>query len=97
MTYRAFLPHPETNDVSVYRTKGLALRSVWSLGDRRMTRRFYGIGELTRMHVVSQVPLDVVPDKRPKRHANIVGWPPKPKQMDHAKKLAADARLQLRP
>ena len=97
MTYRAFLPHPKTNDVSVYRTKGLSLRSVWSLGDRRMTRGFYGTGELTRMQVVSHVPLEVIPDKRPKRHANIVGWPAKPEQMDYAKKIAADARLQLRP
>lgn len=62
-----------------------------------MTRKFYGIGELTRMHVVSQVPLDVVVDKRPKRHAKIVGWPPKPKLMVHAKKLAAVSTLELRP
>ena len=62
-----------------------------------MTCRFYGIGALTRTQVVSHKPLDVVADKRPKGHANIVGWPPKPKLMDYAKKVAADASLQLRP
>ena len=98
VSHRAFLPNPKTNNVSVYRTKGLALKSVWYLGDRRLRRKIYGIGEVTRTQVVDQPPLDVIPDKRPRRHANIVGWPPiKAHQMIHAKKLAANAKLQLRP
>ena len=99
VTHRAFLPHPDTNDVSVYRIKGLRLKRVWALGDRQMTRKFYGIGKLKRRDVALNKPLDVVPDKKPKRHANIVGWPPKTEKARHimyAKKLAAASTLLLR-
>ena len=92
------MPDPRTNEVSVYRITGLTPEKVWRLGNRRITRPFHGIGEITMRHIVKHK-LDVVPTKIPPRHANIVGWPPeseKARQKSLAQQLAAASTLQLR-
>lgn len=94
----AFMPAPRTNDVSLYRTRGLIPKQVWRLGDRRITHNFYGVAELTKQHIFKS-DLSVSPDRIPRRHVTIAGWPPKSdkaRQKLLAQQLATCAKLKLR-
>ncbi len=93
----AFLPD-KTGNVSVFRTRGLTPKGVWALGDRHMTRGCpLATGTITKTDVVPGK-LDVLPDDRPKRHANITGWPSlKAEQLLIAQCLADRAKFEPRP
>jgi hypothetical protein len=91
----AFLPN-RLGEVSVFRVHDLEAFDIWAIGTAVATSRsasLYARGDV-RAQAVRKLQLDVVADKLPSRHANIIGWPnDKPKQKILALELAAAATL----
>lgn len=95
----AFLP-PADLKLSVFRTGGMCEADIWTLGQKHVERPtgrdLHGRAELAAS-AVDGCGLDVDPDDRPRRHANLVGWPTdKAERKQIALELAAAARLILR-
>lgn len=93
---------PKDLKVSVFRTGGLKKSQTWELADREVIskqnpkRTLYGSAELTPL-TVNKVGLKLIPDDKPKRHANITGWPPeKDEQKMLAIELADKSSLKLK-
>jgi hypothetical protein len=101
VTERAFLPAPDKT-TSVFRVDGLSEAQIWQLADTHIVnipdgRPVYGTGTI-RAQVVEDVGLRLDPDDDPPRHAAIVGWSEdKHDWKSRAQRLAASARLRLRP
>lgn len=98
---RAFEPARADNQTSVFRTLDLADEMIWRLGDDHVAplrkKPVLARAEL-RAGNVAAVNLRIAPDDSPPRHASISGWPSaKHERMLIAEKLAADARLVVRP
>jgi len=98
----AFLP-PQNLKLSVFRIKDLSNVNIWKIGTDKVANRINPPKTLhARADFVADVAiskgLQIIPDKRPIRHANIVGWPEeKPKRKEIALELAANARLKINP
>jgi hypothetical protein len=98
----AFMPPPPPNkpETSVFQIRGLSERKIWNIGRKVGRVRSGGLkarGDIL-IEVVSQAGLSVYPDRWPRRHANIIGWPKhekKSEQMVIAAKLALAAKLKL--
>ena len=94
----AFLP--KDGEPSVFRVAELPDRVVWRIGylaiEKRYNKTVHGRGDLSA-HTINDVGLRVAPDDRPRRHANIVGWPSdKPEQKLLALELSKTAELVLK-
>lgn len=91
----AFLPN-RLGEVSVFREHGLESFDIWAIGTKVATSRsgsLYAGGDI-RAQAVRKLQLDVIADKLPSRHANIIGWPDdKATQKIIALELAAAATL----
>jgi hypothetical protein len=103
----AFIPAPDDLKTSVFRIHELGERQIRDIGEdvgrtQNPPRSPRARGEI-EVHAVINVGvnvgvgLDVIPDKPPPRHAEIIGWPrdDKPQQLEIAKLLAAVAQLVL--
>ena len=100
VTDRAFMPGPDRT-TSVFRVDGLSDDQIWRTADKHVAapsgRRVLGTGTILA-EAVTEVGLRVDPDDHPPRHAAIVDWPEdKSDQKLRALKLAAAARLSIRP
>jgi hypothetical protein len=105
--FRAFLPRPRDNELSIMRTEALAEPDVWALGDSVAVpsgRSVYARGDLVapdvRASFVDPWRLSVRADDDPPRHALIEGWPPVQQseiRKSLAQQLRANARLAVRP
>jgi hypothetical protein len=103
----AFIPDPDDLQTSVFRIHELGEGQIRDIGadvgrTQNPPRSPRARGEIEVRAVINVglnvgVGLDVIPDKPPARHAEIVGWPrdDKPRQLEIAKLLAAVARLVL--
>ncbi len=85
---RGFLPAPN-DQTSVFRIDGLRDDQVWELADKHVAapsgRTILARGDIS-VGAVLIAELSVIADDRPRRHANITGWPPpaeKPKTNGH--------------
>ena len=104
--WRAFLPRPADNDLSIARIEGLDEEAVWRLGDELAAkpsgRTVFGRADLNRQtvrgsQVLGQPDLDVQPDEPPERHAIIIGWPAdRDARKNFAQELADKARKEPR-
>ena len=98
----AFLP-PQNLKLSVFRIKDLSDENIWKIGTDKVANRINPPKTLhARADFMADVAiskgLQIIPDKRPIRHANIVGWPEeKPKRKEIALELAANAHLEINP
>lgn len=96
-TWRAFLPKKGSQELSVFRTKGLPEAAIWELAETYIKSNPKARTEVSPQDVVDSG-LDVDPDNVPPRHANIIGWPlGKDAQMSHAVELAKRGTLVLGP
>ncbi len=97
--YTAFMPRSDDLRVSVFRTSGLSEPCLWNIGEsvgQVSNRTLHGRGDVIAAEVRKQN-LDIDPDNRPPRQANIVGWPQeKHKRQEIAQILASSATLKLR-
>ena len=96
----AFLP-PLNLRLSVFRIDGLTLEEAWGIGQANVVpspgQDLHGFADI-KASAVYQSNLDVEPDNRPPRHADVVGWPEeKSERKLIAQELAARATLRLRP
>ena len=94
----AFLP-PADLKLSVFRTSEMEEADIWTLGhnhvERPSGRHLHGRAQLTPA-AVRGCGLEVDPDDQPRRHANLVGWPPeKAERKQIALQLAAAAKVIL--
>ncbi len=94
------MPRDDSKEISVFRIDGLTEDEIWKIWEntvnRSSNRTLHGRAEITALAVETQ-DLQVVPDKKPHRHANIIGWPAeKSKRLQIAQELAAIATLILR-
>ena len=98
----AFLP-PQNLKLSVFRIKDLSDENIWKIGTDKVANRINPPKSLhARADFMADVAiskgLQIIPDKWPTRHANIVGWPEeKPKRKEIALELAANAHLEINP
>lgn len=75
--WQAFKPAREDNKTSVYLTRGLDDKAVWSLGADVAAERnqpLHGRADF-KNEAVQRERLFVELDSPPDRHANIAGWP----------------------
>ena len=95
----AFLPPPDSDILSVFRTSGISKSEIWEIGDdvgRASQRILHGRADIVALQVQKQG-LFIDPDNNPPRHANITGWSlEKPKRLSIAQELAAVAELELK-
>jgi len=99
---RAFMPPNNRKEVSVFRTGGLDESQIWELANKTILsaqsqkRTLHGRAEITPL-IVNNVGLNLVSDDKPRRHANIVGWPSeKDEQKMYATELASKSTLKLK-
>lgn len=97
--YNAFMP-TSNGDVSVFCILGLVESKIWEMGDIQVARRrgkpLLGRADILVLNVINSN-LQIDPDNKPPRHANIIGWPEeKSEQKLIALKMAANAQLHLR-
>jgi hypothetical protein len=96
---RAFMPQPD-DTLSVFETEKLRDQGVWAIGADVASER------KGNLHARADIPtslvtvhkLRVVHDEPPRRHRNIVGWPPVDQKEDRkliAMQLAASATLRV--
>ena len=106
--FRAFLPSPQSDELSITRTQGLAEPDVWTFGASTVAapsgRAIFARGDFLAPHVresfVEPWRLSVSPAEPPVRHALILGWPPVGEseiRKTLAQQLRARAKLQVRP
>ena len=95
--YSAFMPNPNNNETSVFRTSGVSDKAIWDIGERNIQRKpILGRADIITSVVLSNG-LNVLPKEPPERHANISNWPgEKSKQKLVALQLAEEANLRLR-
>ena len=95
----AFVPLPDSNEVSVYRTDNLNESEIWTLGFEELKwNMLHGRGELKTFEVTSES-LRVEPEmSEHSLHANITNWPSKDFERENlAMKLALKAKLRINP
>ena len=106
--FRAFLPSPKDDELSIMRTDSLGEPQVWTLGvtavgepsGRTILARADFFAPDVRGSFIEAWRLTVIPDEPPLRHALIKGWPPREQteiRKSLAQQLRAKARLQVRP
>ena len=93
----AFMPHPQTLDLSVFLHTGLSIDELWNCGQtaiqNRINAKLCGRADILTIHVRVQK-LEVTHDAPPKNHAVIIGWPnEKPSQKMQAMELAAESNF----
>ncbi len=98
---QAFMP-PRDLRLSVFRIEKLTAFEIWEIGFKEVIEKMmepknlYGRADIKVKHVLSNK-LQINPDNRPPRHANIINWPvAKEEQKSIAQELAAEATLELR-
>lgn len=94
--FLAFMPRVATGNISVYRTAGLDLAAVASLGAEYVASPSSPIkgycAQLASDFYVERLNIEAAPNPHP-RHANVVGWTSDPKNRITAQKLADKAAL----
>lgn len=93
----AFMPHPQTLDLSVFLHTGLSPEELWECGQKAIQNRtnatLCGRADIQTFHVRGQK-LEVIHNAPPKNHALITGWPnDKPNQKILALELAAESKF----
>ncbi len=88
----AFLPSPADNMTSVFRHDKEPVEGLWRIAQQALQARVaYGAAIVTAVHV-RNAGLLVQAEEPPPRHANIVGWPNDPDDVElsraHAKEVA---------
>ncbi len=85
-------------ETSVFATRDLSESQIWNLGRAYLRKtRIYGCANL-QVGVAEKIKLQVVIDNSPRRHGNILGWPPeKDAQKDLALDLARHSGLRILP
>jgi hypothetical protein len=95
----AFLPAPNSDMLSVFRTSDLSNDEIWAIGNsvgQPSQRTLHGRADIVSLQVQKQG-LVIDPNNNPPRHANITGWPSeKPKRLSIAQELAEVAKLKLK-
>ena len=98
--YGAFMPPPDSEDLSVFRTSGLPDSEVWSIGREYVQgeRRLRARGDLLTSAVYMNN-LQVIPAPLPHElHANITPFPFNKHERDRiARKLASASQLKIKP
>lgn len=102
MLHGAFMPKPEDNQTSVFRTSGIDETGILSIAKDqilhglRVGQRIHGRGDITAFEICIQT-LKVKPEiSSHPLHANIHGWPfDKEHQLILAGELAMKAKLRL--
>jgi hypothetical protein len=95
----AFMP-PQDLQLSVSRIYGLSIKDIWKIGTKvikksRQKLTLYGRADIKVLTVTTNG-LSIDPDNKPRRHANVIGWPPeKEEQKSIALELANKATLVL--
>lgn len=90
-----FMP-PHDLKLSVFRIHGLAIKDIWKIGKKAIRRRTLRGRADIRTLTVTTNGLSIDPDNKPRRHANVIGWPPeKEEQKSIALELAKEATLVL--
>jgi hypothetical protein len=97
----AFMPHPQTLDLSVFLHIGLTSDELWNCGhtviQNRKDSTLYGRADILTLRVRGQN-LEVSHDAPPQNHAVITGWSnEKPNQKILAMELAAESNFVLFP
>jgi hypothetical protein len=94
----AFMPHPDTLDLSVFRIQGLNKDETLEIGEAHVAhpdRTLHGFAEILAAIIYDQK-LRLHPDDTPPRHADVTGWPiSKSEQKLIAQQIAATAQLHL--
>lgn len=94
----AFMPHPDTLDLSVFRIQGLDNDEALEIGEAhvaRPDRTLHGFAKVLASTIYDQK-LRLHPDNTPPRHADVTGWPiSKSEQKLIAQQIAANAHLNL--
>jgi hypothetical protein len=93
------MPAPN-GETSVFRISNLSDNEIWEIGTSEVAQKrglpLLGRADISAFHVFDKN-LKVIPDNKPPRHANIVGWPEeKSEQKLIAMELAENAQLHLR-
>lgn len=92
--HEAFMPHPDSIDLSVTRQRNLEELEIWRLGEEvsnLSNRTLYGRGDISAGSVIEQN-LFIEPSEPPLNHANIKGFPgDKSKQKLIAMELSSNA------
>ena len=95
--HNVFMP-PHDLKLSVFRIHGLAIEDIWKIGKkaiRKSKRTLRGRADIRTLAVTTSG-LSIDPDNKPRRHANVIGWPPeKEEQKSIALELANRATLVL--
>lgn len=101
--FRAFLPSPSENSLSIMRSHELSESDVWAQGQatadvsgRTVCARGDVTAPLVRESSIDPWQLVAVPDEPPVRHASINGWPPAAER-DIRKSLAQQLRAKATP
>ena len=98
--YGAFVPPPDSDELSVFRISGISCSDVWSIGREHVqgnrTLRARGDLLVSAVHVNN---LQVIPDPLPhKLHANITPFPFNKNTRDRiARELALSSQLKIMP
>lgn len=97
--YAVFMPAPN-RETSIFRTSNLSDNEIWGIGGSEVAQKrglpLLGRADISAFHVFDKE-LKVIPDNKPQRHANIIGWPEeKSEQKLIAMELAENAQLHLR-
>lgn len=96
VNHRAFLPNPNTNNLSVIRHNGFSETDLLQIGKKGAILRssnFHGRADI-RALIVYEQGLLIKPTEEPLNHANIIGWPSaKDEQMEIAVELASKAQF----
>jgi hypothetical protein len=92
---KEFLPHPNYNNLSVFKKATVDEEVIWALSDeiRPDGRKGIARGEIS-VGIVKKVGLIVDFDNDPPNHVNVEGWPSsseKEKQLSVAQELALNA------
>ena len=98
---QAFMPPPDFK-LSVFRIDNLPEPEIWEIGLKKVVskmpqdKNLHGRADIQALNI-SNSNLQIDPDNKPRRHANIIGWPElKEEQKSIAQELAAKASLRLR-
>ena len=99
--YGAFMPPPDSEDLSVFRTSGLPDSEVWSIGreyvqgERRLRARGDLLAASVYMNNLRVIPAPSLPHEL---HANITPFPFNKHARDRiARKLASASKLEIMP
>ncbi len=99
--FKAFIPPPNSEDISVYRISGLSDRQVWEIGRKYVGRKDRAIKARANLaaEAVYANNLEVVPDPLPHElHANVRPFPADRRARDRiAKQLALASELVIMP